>query len=98
LDSPFLLSCVFKWQAVSLDRSYLWVFSLPLLAFKIPTSFFHEKVNPMKCARFLILAVFYTLYLVSPQILADSPREEAGKARREQLKNEHEFHKKMLEQ
>jgi hypothetical protein len=52
----------------------------------------------MKYARFLILAVFYTLYLVSPQILADSPREEAGKARREQLKNEHEFHKKMLEQ
>jgi septal ring factor EnvC (AmiA/AmiB activator) len=50
-----------------------------------------------KCVnRFFVSALLYCL--VSPLIFADSPHEEAWKARQEQLKNEHEFQKKTLEQ
>jgi hypothetical protein len=57
-----------------------------------------KRAIPMKYASSLITAVFYALYLLAPQILADSPGKEAWKASQEQLKNEHEFQKKMLEQ
>lgn len=55
--------------------------------------------NPMmkKCETcFFIPAILY--FSVSSLVLADSPREEAWKASQEQLKNEQEFQKKMLDQ